>query len=198
MTPYVPVLEAVVALLHPHVEAVVHDVARDEVLAIWNPVSGRRPGDASLLEPELLDDLAAGKVLGPYEKVDERGRRFTSVSVPVANGKALLCLNFDRSVLDAAVETLTRFAAAVEPRPAVLFERDWREQVNVLVDQWCRGAQLSRERLSAEQRAELVAVLEAKGVFDVRHATPHVAAALGVSRSTVYNLLKTARDERRG
>lgn len=198
MTPYVPVLEAVVALLHPHVEAVVHDVARDEVLAIWNPVSGRRPGDASLLEPELLGHLAAGGVLGPYEKVDERGRRFTSVSVPVAKGKALLCLNFDRSVLDAAVEALTRFAAAVEPRPAVLFERDWREQVNVLVDQWCRGAQLSRERLSAEQRAELVAVLESKGVFDVRHAAAHVAAALGVSRATVYNLLKTARDERRG
>lgn len=197
MTPYVPVLEAVVALLHPHVEAVVHDVARDEVLAIWNSVSGRRLGDASLLEPELLEQLAAGGVLGPYEKVDERGRRFTSVSVPVAKGKGLLCLNFDRSVLDAAVEALTRFAAAVEPRPAVLFERDWREQVNVLVDQWCRGAQLSRERLSAAQRAELVAVLEAKGIFDVRHAAAHVAAALGVSRATVYNLLKAARDERR-
>jgi predicted transcriptional regulator YheO len=193
LSPYVPVVEAVVALLHPHVEAVVHDTGRDQVLAIWNPVSGRRPGHRSLLEPELLSGLTGDVVLGPYQKVDERGRRFTSVSVPIADGKGLLCLNFDRSVLDDAVQALTRFAAAAEPRPAALFERDWREQVNLLVDQWCRSAQVSRDRLTAVQRAELIGVLDGKGVFDMRHAAAHVAAALGVSRATVYNLLKTVR-----
>jgi predicted transcriptional regulator YheO len=193
---HVPALEAVVALLHPHLEAVVHDTARDEVVAIWNPVSGRRPGDASLLGAELLTGLTAGAVLGPYEKIDERGRRFTSVSVPIAGGKGLLCLNFDRSVLDGAVQALTRFAAAVEPRPAALFERDWREQINVLVDQWCRSAQLSRARLTPAQRGELIAMLDGKGLFDVRHAAAHVAGALGVSRATIYNALKTVRAER--
>jgi predicted transcriptional regulator YheO len=193
MTPLVPAVEAIVALLHPHLEAVVHDVPRDEVLAIWNPLSGRRPGDPSLLEADLLAGLADGTVLGPYEKVDVHGRHWTSVSVPLAAGRAVLCLNFDRSVLETAVAALTGFAAAVRPRPAALFERDWREEVNVLVDDWCRAGQVSRRRLTTGHRRELVALLDSKGVFDVRHAASHVATALGVSRATVYSMLKDLR-----
>jgi predicted transcriptional regulator YheO len=140
LTAQAPVVEAVVALLSPHVEVVAHEVAGDRIVAIWNPLSGRRPGDASLLEPELLAAAGAGTVFGPYAKVDARGRRWTSVSVPVAGGRGLLCLNLDRSVLDGAVEALTRFAAAVQPRPAALFERDWREEINVVVDEWSRGS----------------------------------------------------------
>ena len=49
-----PVMTAVVALFHPHVEVVAHDVRRDRVVAVWNPLSGRKIGDPSLLEPELL------------------------------------------------------------------------------------------------------------------------------------------------
>ena len=51
----------------------------------------------------------------------------------IAGGRGLLCLNFDRSVIGEAAESLRTFALGVEPRPAGLFERDWRE------DQ-CRGA----------------------------------------------------------
>lgn len=191
--PQVPVLEAVVTLLSPHLEAVAHDVSGDRVLMVWNPLSGRRVGEPSLLEPELLRAAEDGVVFGPYAKVDALGGRWTSVSVPLAGGRGLLCLNFDRSALDAAVAALTAFAAAVEPRPAALFERDWREEVNWLVVEWCRSAQVSRSRLSAGSRRELVAVLDSKGVFDVRHAASHVATALGVSRATVYSLLKNVR-----
>lgn len=197
LPPLAPVLEAMVALMHPHLEAVVHDVSRDEVIAIWNPVSGRRPGDPSLLEAELLADVPAGTVLGPYGKVDEQGRHWTSVSVPIAGGRALLCLNLDRSVLDSAVSALTQFAAAVEPRPHALFEGDWRHDVNVLVDDWCRAAQVPRHRLSTAHRRELVSLLDGKGVFHIRHAATHVATTLGVSRATVYNLLKDARADSR-
>lgn len=193
LVPQVPVLEAVVTLLSPHVEAVAHDVSRDQVVMVWNPLSRRRVGEPSLLEPELLRATQDRVVFGPYTKVDARGGRWTSVSVPLAGGRGLLCLNFDRSVLDAAVAALTTFAAAVEPCPAALFERDWREEVNVLVDEWCRAAHLPRSRLTAGPRRELVAVLDNKGVFGVRHAASHVATALGVSRATVYSLLKTVR-----
>lgn len=193
LAPQVPVVEAVVALLAPHVEAVAHDVQRDVVVAMWNPRSDRRVGDPSLLEPQLLQAAGEGAVSGPYAKVDVRGVRWTSVSVPLGGGQGLLCLNFDRSVLDAMVVALTSFAAAVEPRPAGLFERDWREEVNALVDDWCRTASVPRSRLGAGQRRELVRMLDGKGVFDVRHAAAHVAAALEVSRATVYSLLKTVR-----
>lgn len=187
-----PVVEAVVALFHPHLEAVVHDVGADEIVAIWNPVSGRRPGDPSLLEPDLLAGLEPGTVLGPYKKADVRGRTWSSVSVPLGSN-TLLCLNFDRTVLDHAATALTSFAAAVAPRPAALFERDWREEINVLVDGWCRTQQAARHALTKVQRRDLVAHLDGKGVFGVRHSATHVATALGVSRATVYGLLKACR-----
>ncbi|HOZ59651.1 MAG TPA: helix-turn-helix domain-containing protein [Nakamurella multipartita] len=188
-----PVVTAVVALFHPHVEAVAHDVATDRVVAVWNPLSGRKIGDPSLLEPELLQAARSDAVFGPYPKVDDHGGRWTSVSVPLGEGRGLLCINFDRSALDGAAELLTRFAAAVQPRPAALFERDWRHEVNVLVDDWCRTSSVPRSRLTRPQRLQLIAHLDGKGVFAVRHAAGHVATTLGVSRATVYDLLKTVR-----
>lgn len=192
LAPHVPVAAAVVALFHPHVEVVAHDVGTDRVVAVWNPLSGRKIGDPSLLEPEL-QAAESDAVFGPYPKVDDHGGRWTSVSVPLGDGRGLLCINFDRSALDGAAELLTRFAAAVQPRPEALFERDWRHEVNVLVDDWCRTNSVPRSRLTRPQRLELVAHLDGKGVFAVRHAAGHVAATLGVSRATVYDLLKTIR-----
>lgn len=196
LEPHVPIVVAMVALLSPHLEAVAHDVDRDRVVAVWNPLSGRRVGDESLLEPELLRTAREGVVYGPYEKVDAQGGRWTSVSIPLAAGQGLLCFNFDRSVLDSAAAALTLFAAAVEPRPAALFERDWREEINILVDDWCRTARVPRARLTSVQRRELVGMLDDKGLFAMRHAVVQVAAALSISRATVYSLLKASRADR--
>jgi predicted transcriptional regulator YheO len=47
-----------------------------------------------------------------------------------------------------------------------------------------------RSALSREDRLSIVDDLDKRGVFDTRNAAEHVAAALGVSRATVYNLRK--------
>ena len=81
---------AITTLFHPHVEVVLHDVARDRIVAIWNAFSARKPGDESLLDPDLLVDVTQGQVLGPYEQVDRHGRRLSSVSVRVDEGRHML------------------------------------------------------------------------------------------------------------
>ena len=125
------------------------------------------------------------------------GRAITSVSVVLHNAKGaprgLLCINFDRSPLDGTIDLLVRFAAPVEDRPAELFEKDWREQILLVVDEECRSRQLRRDRLTREQRLELVRVLDERGLFATRNAAAHAGRALGVSRTTVYALLKEAR-----
>jgi len=188
---YAPVVEAVVALLHPHAEVVLHDVPADRVAAIWNSWSGRKQGDRSLIA--AADLPSDGKVLGPYEKVGTDGHRLTSVSVLVEDGAGLLCVNLDRSPLDEAIDALTRFAAAVEPRPDALFERDWREQIALTVDSWCRDQHVSRDRLSRAQRLELVRHIDTLGLFSTRRAAEHLAQALGISRASVYALIKEGR-----
>ena len=42
-----PICDALARLLSPHAEVVLHDPATDEIVAIWNPLSGAR-------EPAIL------------------------------------------------------------------------------------------------------------------------------------------------
>jgi predicted transcriptional regulator YheO len=186
-------IQACVALFYPHVEVVLHDVRRDRVVAIWNSFSDRRVGSPSLLEPTLVAGLAEGEVIGPYTKVEADGRSITSVSVPIDGNTLLLCYNFDRSVIDQAVDSLTRFAGAVQPQSRALFELDWRDGINELIDMWCRQHDRQRARLSRADRVQIISVLDSKGYFSTRHATAHVARALDVSRATVYAILKEVR-----
>jgi predicted transcriptional regulator YheO len=196
LEPHLPVCEAIVALFAPFAEVAVHDIRRDRIVAIWNPISERKIGDRSLID-ELPPYSEDARVIGPYPKVLADGRAITSVSVVLLNAKGvargLLCINFDRSPLDGMIDLLVRFAAPVEDRPPELFDRDWREQILLVVDEECRSRRLRRERLSREQRLDLVRVLDERGLFSTRNAAAHAARALGVSRTTVYTLLKEAR-----
>ncbi len=192
----VPVCAAVAALLHPHGEVVLHDLASDTIAGIWNPVSGRAIGDPSLLEelPERWDRVP---VQGPYAKVLADGRPVSAVSAVVADAdgvaRGLLCVNLDRSPLEGAAELLRAFAAPVAPRPPELFRRDWRERIALVVDAECRERGVARERLGRDGRREVVAALDAQGLFATRGAAEHAGRALGVSRATVYALLREAR-----
>jgi D-arginine utilization repressor len=192
LSAHAPLIEAIVALLHPHAEVVVHDVRRDRIAAIWNPFSGRCVGDPSLLG-ELPEHETGFRVLGPYGKLNPDGHRITSVTVEIADGNGLICINLDRQPLDQAIEALSRFAAAIEPRPSALFERDWQDEISRFIDDWCRQEFLDRARLRKPHRTTLIGELDAKGLFATRNAAGHVARALGVSRATVYSTLRATR-----
>jgi D-arginine utilization repressor len=155
LEPHLPVCESIVALFAPFAEVAVHDIRRDRVIGLWNPISARRIGERSLID-ELPPYPEDARVIGPYPKVLADGRAITSVSVVLHNAKGvprgLLCINFDRSPLDGTIDLLVRFAAAVEDRPPELFDRDWREQILLVVDEECRSRSLRRERLTRAQR----------------------------------------------
>jgi len=196
LEPHLATCEAIVALLHPFAEVAIHDIRRDRIVALWNPISEREVSEASLLD-ELPDYPEDARVIGPYPKVLADGRAITSVSVVLRNAKGarrgLLCINFDRSPFDGAIELLSRFAAPAQERPPELFDRDWREQIALLVDAECRARQLRRDRLTRKQRLELVKLMDERGLFATRNAAAHAARALGASRTTIYALLKEAR-----
>ena len=119
-----------------------------------------------------------------------RGHRTTSVSVPVEDGRRLLCINFDRSTLDGAIAVLTAMAAPMEQQPAALFARDWKARINAEIADWCTSRNLVARDMGKSDRQDLVKHLDHEGLFDTRNAAEHVATALGVSRATVYNLRK--------
>jgi D-arginine utilization repressor len=190
---------AIARLLHPYAEVVLHDLATDTVVGLWNPSPGRRVGEPSLLE-ELPEAWRDRPVQGPYRKVLANGRELSSISAVVndAEGRprGLLCINLDRTPLVDLAGLFARLAAPTESRPPELFERDWREQIALTVDERCREQGLDRRTLTRADRRALVEHLEEGGLFATRKAADHAASALGVSRATVYALLQEVRRDR--
>jgi predicted transcriptional regulator YheO len=197
--PMQTVCTAIAALLHPHAEVVLHDLASETVVGLWNPSPRRGVGEPSLLE-ELPESRRQRPVQGPYRKVLVDGRELSAVSAvvydPDGRARGLVCINLDRTPLLEAAALLGRVAAPIEARPPELFERDWREQIALAVDEHCRECGLQRERLTRADRRALVEHLEDRNLFATRSAADHAARALGVSRATVYTLLKEVRRER--
>jgi len=194
-----PVCEAIARLLSPHAEVVLHDPATDSVFATWNPLSKQNVGDPSLLGE--LDQLTpvGTDVYGPYSKSLPDGRRLSSVSTVIrdedGHPDAVLCVNVDRSAFDAAARILAAFAAPIIAQPAALFARDWPEQLNDMVAAFVRDRSTTLAGLSKLDRLDLVAQLDAAGVFDHRLSVPEAARAMGISRSAVYQLLALTRRE---
>lgn len=190
---YAPIGEAIARLFHPYAEVAVHDLASDRIVALWNPFSRRKVGDPALLS-ELPESIGELGVYGPYAKVLADGRNLTAISTVLVDAKGirrgLLCVNFDRSPLDSIAELLSRFAAPATPRPPELFSRDWREQIALVIDEECRARHLRRDQLVREDRLALVKLLNGRGLFSTRQAASHAAMALGVSRATIYAMLK--------
>lgn len=200
--PHVSVMEAMAAL-NPHVEVVLHDLERDVIVFICNGFSGRTVGEASLLSELPAPLTPAQALLGPYEKVGTDGRRLLSASAVIldeqGDRRGLLCINVDQSPVDDLLRAATVLAGpAPHPRPPALFERDWREQIALLVDAWCRERHRRRDQLTRADRLELIGVLDGADLFATRHASQHAAQALDVSRATVYALLQQSRAARRG
>ena len=62
---YAPVAEAIARLFHPYAEVAVHDLASDRIVALWNPFSGRKPGDPA----QQLDKEDAAKATASQSKI---------------------------------------------------------------------------------------------------------------------------------
>ncbi|MFC4508082.1 MULTISPECIES: PAS domain-containing protein [Streptomyces] len=109
----------------------------DRILAIWNPMSSRGPGDPSMLGERDSPDPSARDVFGPYEKLLADGWRLSSVSAvlrdPDGEASVVLCVNLDRTPLEQAAAILFAFGAPSVARPEALFEQDWNERVQHIV-----------------------------------------------------------------
>lgn len=194
---YKRMADGVAALMHPHVEAVVHDLGTGKIAYIANNYSNREVGAPSLVDGV---DLSSGdKLLGPYRKVNWDGKVLKSVSV-VMNGsdgkaEALLCINLDMTDMERMYQILGLMVAA--PREGasaeVLFQEDWCERINIAVQEWLHARNLSLQCLSRVERKELVLALEDKGAFRGQGSAAYVARCLGLGRATVYKYLKEGR-----
>jgi predicted transcriptional regulator YheO len=197
IAPVEAIAETIARLLHPHAEIVLHDLVTRRIARIWNAFSGRKPGEVSDLD-DIDPELEDADVVGPYEKASPKGARLKSISTILRdeNGlaRAMLCINLDVSQFDAAAKLLQGLGATSETRPEWMFRQDIREQINLQIADYLKRHNVALASLDQEGRLDLIAFLDGCGAFQARRAVDHVAAALDLSRTTVYVLLREARE----
>jgi predicted transcriptional regulator YheO len=204
-----PIVPMLAAMAGPHLEVVLHDVGKPEnsVIAIANGhISGRGVG-SSVLEGPLNDkgfeaatklkssQGAVHSLVEDYVTVTACGRQLKSASAIFRDASgtpfATLCLNADISGFQIAHGWLERMlkpvTQAMEPAVSSAAEMDtlMREIIEAAVPM-PGGAATSMKR---ENKIRAVGEMQRRGLFIVKGGVERAAAALGVSRFTIYNYM---------
>ncbi|MRW89670.1 hypothetical protein GJ699_06715 [Duganella sp. FT80W] len=209
-----PIVPMLASMAGPHLEVVLHDVSKPEnsVIAIANGhISGRTVGSSVLAGPQNDKGFAAAtRIKSPdgavhslvedYVTVTADGRELRSASAIFrdAGGEpfATLCLNADLTGFQMAQGWLTRMlkpivqqAAAPEaPPPEGQMDTLMQEIISQAV-----GPGGSADKLTREEKIQAVGAMQRRGLFIVKGGVERAAAALRVSRFTIYNYMDQLR-----
>ncbi len=205
LSSYTPVADAIVKILHPYAEVVIHDIEKDIIVHIANPYSKREVGDSSYLGlgSDESDFGLDKNVLGPYEKTGDDGQRIRSITAVLRNEAAkpigILCINLDFSTLetafDSALEVLNGLIRppGSQARPEVIFREEWQEQIKLEIRAFRCEKGRTQEAMSTRERRELMRRIDQKRLFYARKSVEQVASLLKISRATAYKDLNQIR-----
>ena len=111
---YEPIIQAIVELFHPFVEAAVHDLQQGKVVAIYHNISQRKVGDPSPLKELKVNVKDFPDYFCPYYKENWDGRPLKCTSITMRNKKGdpigLICINIDPRVSQDGVRILYDFS----------------------------------------------------------------------------------------
>lgn len=198
-----PAMAAIVDLLGPGCEVVLHDMSDPDasVIAIEGNVTGRDVG-APLTDSGLtsLRSPESGRVYS-YTTVAEGGRVIKSASVFLSDEKGTifggLCINLDITpflTFDRHLQGLLR--PTDDDVPAQTFGSDVGEVLDQMLDDAIAATGIPISLMQRADRLRVVRTLEEKGAFLLRRAMPLVAERLGVSRHTIYSDLAEIEESR--
>lgn len=190
-------------------EVVLHDLTNlpTSVYAIGGDVTGRTVGSPAT--DLLLEHVHAGaetNLIGySTELPGGRDGRSSTIIVRLPDGMpvAALCLNIDVTDLKQAHQLLGALLGSaapadvpsVTPRTKEAFPRTVTDLTNHLVEESIAGIGVPVELMKKPHKVEVVHNLKRRGVFQVKDAVEAVAAALDVTRFTIYNYLNELDDQ---
>ncbi len=193
---YEPLIQAIVELFHPFVEAAVHDLKQGKVVAIYHNISQRKVGEPSPLKELKVEIENFPDFFSPYYKQNWDGRPLKCTSITMRNKKGipigLICINADVSVFQDSCRFLESFLQikGKADNPIEIFGSECESQSENIIQQFLEEKHLSLDRLSRDQKKELVQRLYRKGVFNFKNAAPFIAKKIRSSRASIYNYIK--------
>ncbi|MFK8332659.1 transcriptional regulator [Pseudomonas sp. BJa5] len=194
----------------PHTEIVLHDLTRPEhsILAIANGhVTGRQVGGSILGGPQgdlgfkavrrAMADRASSEPLlvENYATLAPDGRPLRSSTLVYRDSSGLpfasLCINADLSAVAAAHAVLAGLLGLGGAPVARREEpRDMEQLMVQIIEAACPGGVVGMKKA---QKREAVRQMQDRGMFIVKGGIEKAAAALGVTRYTIYNYLEQIR-----
>ena len=187
---YIPLCNAVVLLMKPLVEVVIHDLASDTICYVNGNLSKRKVGKPSLLETKEFE-ANIDKII--YPKINFDGRLIKSISIPVEN-KWLICINCDISIFN-QMKNLGEIFLNHDKinKPESLFKNDWQEKLHIAIHSFLREKNWNFNDLNAHKNKELIKHLFDIGAFAEKNAADYVAQVLKLGRATIFKYLKELR-----
>jgi len=216
------VLEPMVTLLGgmigENIEVVLHDLSAPDssVMAIANGhVSGRNVGNPILSGPredagfrELHRDVEgtgriSWSIIDDYQTTSASGRRLRSATLLFRDGDGTpavaLCLNADMTVFEMAHGWLEQMLHRKPPAPRVetpASELGLEAMMQEIIDDAVKRFMKPPELMNKEEKMYAVEAMMNRGLFLIRNSVEQVAAALGVSRFTIYNYIEQIKRRR--
>lgn len=184
-------------MLGDQCEVVLHDLrhpADSTIVAIANGhVTGRKVGDPSTnLGLPVIKNPQGDYNLFNYRSQTKSGRILKSSSLHLKDSAnmvyAALCINWDITDLVIAgnvLKDLTQAGDIVEETYAT----DINDVITSLIENALAVVRKPVDGMDKEDKLRIIQTLDEKGVFSVKKAVGRVAAALGISRVTVYSYL---------
>jgi len=210
---YFPIASFIAAIVGPKCEVVVHDISDPErsIIFIENGhISGRKIGDGST---DLVLKILKGEAyrdrhyIVNYKATGARGQQFRSSTYFIKDAEGtltgLMCLNIDITHMEVAAEWINHVlqGGSALPIPMDMPIEDKPQESEFLqgnVDDLLQHiilnvlskVNLPIDRLSSNEKIEIVKELNEQGVFLLKGGVSQVASALSISEPTVYRYLQ--------
>lgn len=196
-------------VLPPGCEVILHDLRKlpNSIVAIEGSLTNREVGSPAtdLLLREFNDPNWESH---SYETTLPSGQRISSMTTIYRTPEpvAALCLNFDITGFDRVRNFLSAFMVPSEAEPqesggtadaltSETFVHDVDELSELVLSRAIERANVPVHLMHKRHKKEVVRTLAESGFFTLRESEERAAAALGVTRFTVYRYLNELRNE---
>ncbi|AJS59077.1 helix-turn-helix transcriptional regulator [Paenibacillus sp. IHBB 10380] len=216
---YFPMASFIASIVGPKCEVVVHDISNPErsIVHIENGhISGRKVGDGST---DLVLKLLKGgayheqQFITNYKGKGSLGQIFRSSTYFIKDESGVLvgmmCLNIDVTHLDTAaqwIQDLLEGGGAFPSDPKVpvvtaaekpvseYLQGNMDDLLAHMIETVMSRTTVSPNRLSAQEKMELIKEFNDEGVFLLKGGVVQVAKACNMSEPTVYRYLQKVKD----
>lgn len=194
---------AIERLFSPLCEVVIHDFTDFEhsIVHLEGDVSHRHLGGAAtdlLLKraraSETDEDLYCYKTQLPGDRTMKSSTVFLRDESGAAYGA--FCINYDITALTGFEKVIGAMTLnGVEESVSEVLSDDINQTIGGIIAETLAEIGDEPRFMNRGGKVDLIARLDAKGVFQVKKAAPILAEQLGLSRATIYNYLREAREQ---